>query len=418
MKVLVITSIDFRFRMHQRTHDLVNYLSRFHEVTVIHNPCLIQNGNDFSIKMLVSKVLTLLAASLESRVWSNEEGRKILLVGTRQLFSTESQLLERHNLLSRIIRYVVQPFYQIFLMLSPALAFFVFLRPKKYDVCVAEGPWAGIVSILLRKGCRVRKVVYEDLDFFPAYVSINLKNKLGYYLTHWIERNVVKRVDLVVSVGNSLKRLRKSQGARQVYVLSNGYLGKFLQLSPDLTSNTVVYAGALTDWSGVDRLIEAVKLASKSIPDIRLLVVGDGPKRKYLEGLVASDGMRKKVEFLGKVPYEEVGDILAKASVGAAVFIPSLLTKYVVMCKLMDYLGAGLPILATDFGENGALVRETETGVCVKFNPWSIANGIIRLLQNPRLLAECSMNARTTAKDLAWGTILSKEAKLIEQISK
>jgi len=363
-------------------------------------------------------MLALIAAPLEFQVWVSQEGKKIPLLGTRHLFSTESRLMEGHNLLWRIIRYVVHPFYHIFLIMSPILAFLALLRSNKYDVCVAEGPWAGIASILLRKGLRVRRVVYEDLDFFPAYVSISSKNNLGYYLTHWIERNALKRADLVISVGRLLERLRKSQGARRVHVLSNGYLGSFSQVSPDLSSNTVVYAGGLTDWSGVDRLIEAVELASGVIPDLRLLVAGDGPMRNYLENLVASRGLGKRVEFVGKVAYEEVRDILGKASVGAAVFVPSLLTKYAVMCKLMDYLGIGVPILATDFGENGALIKETGSGVCVRYDPWSIANGLIKLLEDPKLLAECSMNARAARKGRDWDSVLSKEVDLIERMFK
>jgi glycosyltransferase involved in cell wall biosynthesis len=415
MRVLVITSIDFSSRMHQRTHDLVSYLSKFHEVVVIHNPCLIRNIRKPVASMLIRNMLSFLLRPLQLSIFHNKNGKAILLVGTRQPFSTESEMLERSSPLFRLLLYVAQPFFHMFLIFSPAFSFFASLYPSKYDVCIAEGPWGGAVSTLLRKAHVVQKVVYEDLDFFPAYAGINSKTKLGYYLTHWIERNAIRRADLVISVGHLLADLRKSQGAKEVHVLSNGYSNEFSQLSPNLTSTTVAYAGALTDWSGVLDLIKAIELASESIPDIRLLIMGDGPKKAYLEKVISCDGIGKRVEFVGKLEYEMVGDVLAKASVGAAIFVPSQLTKYAVMCKLMDYLGVGLPVLAIDFGENGALVKQNEAGICVKCDPESIANGLVKLLQDPKLLAAYSAKAKEAARGKDWDSILKDETELIEK---
>lgn len=399
--------------MHQRTHDLVHYMSRFHEVTVIHNPSSNQSRH-FSTGTILGGLLSLFFKPLR-RETIQRNGRAILLAGTFQPFSMESEIAGRQNRVSKALIFFLQPFFQIFLIVSPLFAFLM-LYPRKYDVCIAEGPWAGLASIVLRKSSRVRKAVYEDLDFFPAYAGISSKNRLGYYLTHWIERNAVKKADLVVSVGSLLAKLRKLQGAKQVRILSNGYSRAFFGLAPDLSTKTVVYAGALTEWSGVETLIRAVKLASESIPEIRLLVVGDGPERRSLENFALINAMNNRVEFVGKVAYEHIGEILSKASVGAAVFVPSMLTKYAVMCKLMDYLGVGLPVLVTDFGENSSIIQKTGAGLCVKYSSESMRDGLIELMKNSKLLVDCSESAKKTALGRDWDTILSEEREVIEKI--
>jgi glycosyltransferase involved in cell wall biosynthesis len=293
------------------------------------------------------------------------------------------------------------------------MALFACPNPRKYEVCIAEGPWAGVAAIIIKKMGIVKRVVYEDLDFFPAYTFSILKSNFSYHLTYWIEKNAVKRADLVISVGSLLAELRKHQGAKEVHVLSNGYDKRFLDITPDIRSKTIVYAGALANWSGVDKLIEGFRIASTVIPDLQLIIAGDGTEIDTLKNLVKSYGLSEKIKFLGKIPYEDIGHILAKASVGAVIFAPSELTKYAVMCKMMDYLGVGLPILAIDFGETGTFVRNERVGLCVKYDSLSIGENLIRLFKNQRLLIEFHKNAKMAAKGKDWDTILKKEEQLI-----
>lgn len=63
----------------------------------------------------------------------------------------------------------------------------------------------------------------------------------------------------------------------------------------------IVAAGRLAPWKGFPDLIRAVKLLVDQGRDVRLLILGDGPMRAELEGLVRELGLGGNVELLGYV---------------------------------------------------------------------------------------------------------------------
>jgi glycosyltransferase involved in cell wall biosynthesis len=66
-------------------------------------------------------------------------------------------------------------------------------------------------------------------------------------------------------------------------------------------------------------LLTAVNMAREQVPDIRLLLVGDGPQRQELMAVTASLGLREVVTFAGAQPWpmDEIGaaDAVALSSV-------------------------------------------------------------------------------------------------------
>ena len=80
----------------------------------------------------------------------------------------------------------------------------------------------------------------------------------------------------------------------------------------------VVTVAALQTHKGLDDLIEAFALAQKSIPDLSLYILGDGPERRSLQMLVDRLDCRDRIHFKGFVtdprPYLKQADIFVLAS--------------------------------------------------------------------------------------------------------
>jgi glycosyltransferase involved in cell wall biosynthesis len=414
MKILIITSIDYFSRTHQRTHDLVEFLTEKYDVVVLHNKMLVEEIKSPILLNLISGLHSMLRKPtyLES---ARIHGKNTQFIGIKQIYHSNFESIRFISRPMKKVLSLVQPLLQIFFIFWPTILFFIVQRHKQFDVCFSQGPWAGATALLLKKLKVVKKIVYEDLDFYPMYIRINLNTRVGFYIAHWIERNVIKRVALVISIGKMLADMRKIQGARKVNVVTNGF-GKHLHnVTPNLSSNTLVYAGTLAPWSGIKDLILSIKFALEKVPNIKLLIVGDGPLRDDLENLVQTLDISRNVVFMGRIPYREISSVFSRASVGAAVFVPSELTKYAVMNKLMDYMGAGLAVLATDYGENSKLVKLADVGVCVKHNPKAIAQGIIALLTDKIALRQYSRNAKIFTKNKDWDSLFKMEMKYVNE---
>ena len=111
--------------------------------------------------------------------------------------------------------------------------------------------------------------------------------------------------------------------------------------------------GRLSPEKGVDVLIQA--LARRAAGAARLTVVGDGPERRRLEQLTADLGLSARVEFVGY--RDDVGPFLRAAD---ALVMPS--HREGLPLTLVEALAAGLPVVASDVGGVGELVRDGDNG--------------------------------------------------------
>lgn len=96
-------------------------------------------------------------------------------------------------------------------------------------------------------------------------------------------------------------------------------------------------------------LVEALALVRREMPDASLVIAGDGPERPALEARAAALGLRGAVAFLGEL--DRVPALLPLCELGALVPVSNEGTSN----TLLEYMAAGLPVLATDCGGNAEL---------------------------------------------------------------
>ena len=108
----------------------------------------------------------------------------------------------------------------------------------------------------------------------------------------------------------------------------------------------LAFVGALRPWHGVDVAVRALAL----LPGAVLCVAGDGPVHEQLERLAARLGVAGRVRWLGQVPHGDVPRLLAAADVALAPY-PELPGFGFSPLKLYEYLGAGVPVVASDLGQ-------------------------------------------------------------------
>jgi glycosyltransferase involved in cell wall biosynthesis len=142
------------------------------------------------------------------------------------------------------------------------------------------------------------------------------------------------------------------------------------------SASVLVAVANLRPQKAIDVMIRAVALLVADFPDVRLLIAGGG-ERSALEELAAELGVAHAVVFLGT--RDDVADVLAAAdvAVSSSDFEGSPLAG-------MEYLAAGLPVVATDVGGMPDLVHEGENGLLVKRqDPPAMAAALAQLLADP-----------------------------------
>jgi colanic acid/amylovoran biosynthesis glycosyltransferase len=202
-------------------------------------------------------------------------------------------------------------------------------------------------------------------------------------LNHWIyfrRREALKReARLFITVSKFIKDKILEQGFPEDRIIAHYHGVDVKKFSPDpkiLRKPAVLFVGRLTEKKGCEYLIEAIAQVQEQIPDIELILIGDGPLKTNLEGLAAKK--LKRFQFLGVQTSSVVKDwmncasILVAPSVTAAQGDSEGLPNVVLEAQAM-----GLPVVSTTHagipeavihGETGFLAPERDAQALAKFS--------------------------------------------------
>ena len=134
--------------------------------------------------------------------------------------------------------------------------------------------------------------------------------------------------------------------------------------------------GGLRPQKALDVLVRAAALLAVDVPDVRVLILGEGPERGRLEALIAELGLGSTVVLLGAWPSEEVADFVEALDVGV------LSSHFEGMpLAVMELMAAGKPVVATAVGGLPDLIEPGVHGLLVPAGrPEAIAGALVELL--------------------------------------
>lgn len=138
---------------------------------------------------------------------------------------------------------------------------------------------------------------------------------------------------------------------RPVSVAVNGIDVEVIEQSGQpLAQVDIVTVGRLLKHKNVDLLLRAVAILKVERPNIKLLVIGDGPERAALEQLADELGVSRNVEFTGYVEHDRDKYRLMKG--GRVCALPS--TREGFGIAALEAMACGLPVVMVDHPDNAA----------------------------------------------------------------
>ncbi len=165
-----------------------------------------------------------------------------------------------------------------------------------------------------------------------------------------------------------------------------------LRRSLNIPDSTFVcgISARLEPYKGHSYLLETMKTVMKTHPDTVLLVMGEGSCAQELKQQATALGIRDKVRFTGFVddvaPYYNIMHLNLNCSWGTETSC----------LALSEGMSLSVPAIVTTYGGNPYMVTEGVNGLLVpeKDSP-SMADAILRVMDDPALLAKLSEGART-----------------------
>ena len=128
---------------------------------------------------------------------------------------------------------------------------------------------------------------------------------------------------------------------------------------------------------GLSTFLEAAARVSPLLPDVRFLVVGDGPLRGDLEALAQHVGVDRRVRFLGFR-----SDARALVELLDVLVVPSLSEGAPLV--VLEAMAAGIPVVASAVGGIPEQIRHEKEGLLVPpGDSTALGDALDGLLRNP-----------------------------------
>ena len=192
--------------------------------------------------------------------------------------------------------------------------------------------------------------------------------------------------------------------AGRVRTVPNGVSVRRIQPQPEDPERVVVtFVGTLKPWHGVADLLEA---ASLSHGGWQLRVLGDGPEMASLKQRAAALGV--EADMRGAIAPELMPAHLAGSAIGVAPY-PDLggqEQQYFSPLKVLEYMAAGLAVVASDVGQVPQLVGDV--GVLVPpSDPQALAEALDALTADPARRSDLGRRARRHAVEAhSWSSVV------------
>jgi len=286
------------------------------------------------------------------------------------------------------------------------------LRKVNPDMIHAQSVKIGITGFLAKKLLKKPYIVWgRGTDVY-----------LRWFIEKLISRSVLKNADAVISLTEDMKQEMQKIYNRQIFVIPNGVeLRKFENLSKEsarrklhveANEKIILFAGRLHFLKGVRYLIEAMDVVRNEVVKTRLILVGDGGERDYLEGIVKELNLEGYITFVGQVSHEEVPYYMIAAD---AFVLPSLSEGFPVV--ILEAMASGLSIIATRVGGLPEVVRDRENGFLVEpKNSQQIAEKILTLLKDDKEREKISSNNKRKAMEYSWDNITSMLEEIYQKL--
>jgi glycosyltransferase involved in cell wall biosynthesis len=150
-------------------------------------------------------------------------------------------------------------------------------------------------------------------------------------------------------------------------------------------NNVILYVGSLDKLRSLSLIIYSFSKVLVSNINAKLLIVGDGTDKNNLENLSIRLGIEKNVIFTGQVAYTQIPYFISVADICLSPIPPLDIYKISSPTKLFEYMSIGKPIVANkEIPEQRIVLDESGCGILVEFNSDSFADGITKLLNDPK----------------------------------
>jgi len=183
---------------------------------------------------------------------------------------------------------------------------------------------------------------------------------------------------------------------------------------PKRTTPLIGYFGRLKRYKSVDHLLEAFPRMQQAVPDIRMVIVGEGDDRVRLQRVAGALGIADRVEFTGRVSNQRKVELLQE-----------MWCKVTTSAKegwgltVLEANACGTPVVASNVPGLRDAVRDGVTGLLFPYGDRdALAEAVIRLVHDQALRDRLALAALSWARSFTWDRAAQETLTILRRVAR
>jgi glycosyltransferase involved in cell wall biosynthesis len=239
-------------------------------------------------------------------------------------------------------------------------------------------------------------------EYFLEKAYFTLQTKLFYRLS-------MSNHDLVITETAFLQNQLHHLGVDSILAPNPTELSLLSKQTPDSIHSqfqlgddpVILYIDRLEKHKGIDILLDAFRIVRQSIPHIKLMMVGNCTRKRYLAKIKAK--LDSSIILIDYVPHEDISAYYKSATI----FVTCAVYEEGLSHTILEAQASGKPVVAFKIPAHEEIVRDGETGFLVKSvgDSSEFASAVIRLLSDKELVEVMGEKA------MRWSACFSESAE-------
>ena len=295
-----------------------------------------------------------------------------------------------------------------------------------HDIQIAK----AAISVSKRFGIKYNIDLHENRpEIMKYYKHVNsFLGKIFISPLRWkkAEESFVKKANKIVVVTENAKeellsRVKIDQEKIVVYpntVRDDFYKNKKIDkvLEKQYSKNFVItYVGNTSERRGLLTVIESLKTLRKTIPNIKLLIIGKSSFDDVLKNEIKKHDVEELVDFIGWVKENEIPNYLSISKLGLSPLHRNIHHDTTYANKIFQYISFGCPIVSSDVIAQSELVKKHNIGVVFEDrNVMDLTKKIIQLYNEKDLFEKFRANCIESIKKLNNSVISNQLISIYE----
>lgn len=314
--------------------------------------------------------------------------------------------------------------YARFFSRAAALAIRRSLKNPYDAVIVCTMPDAAVLSALPLRlfGSRILLDIHDTMPELYLDKFAGNGGAAGARLLMWEERLSAALADHILAV-HELHRNRLVEAgvpAAKITVVANGPDPRIFGVErPSPTSGSrfqLVCHGTVAHRMGLDLAVRAIARLRDRLPDLSMLVIGDGDAYADVVALARQLELEDRIEFRGLVHTVDLPKAFADATVGLVPQRATHATHLMLPVKLLEYAALGIPTIASRLRTIEHYFGPREVRFFEPGSVESLTEAILELHGDPVERQQMAARARVAGARLSWATQRDGFYRVIESM--